>query len=323
MKNILDEDIKAGTFAPVYLLYGEEDYLKQTYKKRLKEAISGEDTMNLNVFTGQDIDVKEVINLAETMPFFAEKRLILVEDSGFFKKGQEDLADYVRKVPESTCIVFVEKEVDKRNRLYKAVKDCGRISEMAKQESGELVMWGARYLKKNGKSVSANTMEELLMRTGTDMTNIISELDKLISYVGEAEAVTSEDVRAVVTAQTESRIFDMVDAIVSGKTEQAMGLYRDLLAMKEPPMRILFLIARQFHQLLAAKDMLAEGKDRGSVASALKVPPFALRKLTAQAGNYSREQLAERVRRAVELEEAVKTGKMGDRIAVELVIAGR
>ncbi|MCR5369901.1 MAG: DNA polymerase III subunit delta [Clostridium sp.] len=323
MKNILDEDIKSGNIRTVYLLYGEEDYLKEVYKKRLRAAIAGDDTMNVNTFAGRDIDVKEIINLSETMPFFAEKRLILVEDSGFFKKGQEDLASYIPKIPETTCIVFVERETDKRSRIYKAVRECGQAVEMARQESRELAMWAARYLRDNGKSITEKTMDELLLRTGPDMTNIRSELDKLICYVKDADAVTSEDVREIVTARTESRVFDMVDAIVSGKTETAMGLYRDLLAMREPPMRILFLIARQFSQLLAVKEMLQAGKDRGSIASALKVPPFAVRKLAAQAKNYSGEEITARVTRAVELEEAVKTGKMGDRIAVELLIAGK
>ena len=136
MKNVLDEDIKKGEFSTVYLLYGEEEFLKQSYKKQLRSAIAGDDTMNLNIFTGRDIDVREIINLSKTMPFFADRRLILVEDSGFFKKGQEELAEYLPKVPESTCIVFVEQEVDKRNRLYKAVKEHGKIAELARQAGG-------------------------------------------------------------------------------------------------------------------------------------------------------------------------------------------
>ena len=323
MKNVLDEDIKKGEFSTVYLLYGEEEFLKQSYKKQLRSAIAGDDTMNLNIFTGRDIDVREIINLSETMPFFADRRLILVEDSGFFKKGQEELAEYLPKVPESTCIVFVEQEVDKRNRLYKAVKEHGRIAELARQEEKDLIMWAARYLKKNGKSVSASTLEELLMRTGQDMNNIMSELDKLVAYVGDRDAVTAEDVREAVTSRTENRIFEMVDAIIAGKTEQAMNLYRDLLAMKEPPMRILFLIARQMSQLMAVKDMQQTGTDRGKIASVLKIPPFAARKLIGQAGAYTREEIVLRVQRAVEREEAVKTGSMNDRIAVELMIAGR
>ena len=80
----LNEDIKNHTFKPVYLLWGEEVFLKRSYKNRLRQAITGGDTMNYNSFEGKGIDPAEIISLADTMPFFAEKRLILVEDSGWF-----------------------------------------------------------------------------------------------------------------------------------------------------------------------------------------------------------------------------------------------
>ena len=89
----INEDIKNGTFKPVYLLYGEETFLKQSYKKKLRAAISGDDTMNYNYFEGKGLDVNELISLADTMPFFSERRLILIEDSGFFKTSSEALAE--------------------------------------------------------------------------------------------------------------------------------------------------------------------------------------------------------------------------------------
>ena len=113
----INEDIKNGTFKPVYLLYGEEAFLKQSYKKKLRAAISGDDTMNYNYFEGKGLDVNELISLADTMPFFSERRLILIEDSGFFKTSSEALAEYLPTMPDTTCIVFVEEAVDKRNKL--------------------------------------------------------------------------------------------------------------------------------------------------------------------------------------------------------------
>ena len=81
----LQEDLKTGNFKHCYLLYGEEPYLVQQYKTRLKNALSVEgDTMNTSVFSGKDIRPEALIDLAETLPFFAERRVILVENSGFF-----------------------------------------------------------------------------------------------------------------------------------------------------------------------------------------------------------------------------------------------
>ena len=112
----------------------------------------------------------------------------------------------------------------------------------------------------------------------------------------------------------------MVAAIVAGKTKTAMDRYEDLLTLKEPPMRILFLIARQFNQILLVKEMMASGNDKSAIASKLKIPPFAAAKLMPQARNFTKEQLAGCVEACVEAEEAVKTGRLGDRLAVELLI---
>ena len=118
----LNADLKSGEFKRVYLLFGDEGFLKKSYKNRLKDKITGSDTMNYNYYEGKGLDVNEIIGLAETMPFFAEKRLILIEDSGFFKSASEELASYLPSMPETTCLLFVESEVDKRSKLYKAVK---------------------------------------------------------------------------------------------------------------------------------------------------------------------------------------------------------
>ena len=316
----INEDIKSGQFKPVYLLFGEEAFLKQSYKKRLKEAIAGDDTMNYNYFEGKGLDVKELISLSDTMPFFSEKRLILVEDSGFFKSASEELAEYLPNMPDTTCIVFVEEAVDKRNKLYKKVKDLGYAAEMKRQDSSQLARWAATILQQNGRKITAQTMNLFLERTGDDMEMIRAELEKLISYTMGREVVTAEDVEAITTVQVTSKIFEMVNAIVTRKTRVAMDLYEDLLTLKEPPLRILFLIARQFNQLLLAKEMKSQGLDRGSIASKLKIPPFVAGKVISQAGVFSKDQILSFVESCVEAEEAVKTGRLNDRLAVELLI---
>ena len=316
----INEDIKSGQYKKVYLLYGEESFLKQSYKKKLKEAVAGDDTMNYNYFEGKGLDVNELISLSDTMPFFSDKRLIIIEDSGFFKTSSEALADYLPMIPDTTCIVFVEDAVDKRNRLFKKVKELGHAAEMKRQDSAQLARWAGTILAQNGRKITGSTMNLFLERTGDDMENIRMELEKLISYTMGSDVVTTEDVEAVTTVQVTNKLFDMVNAIVTRKTRLAMDLYEDLLTLKEPPMRILFLIARQFNQLLLVKEMTAKGTDRGTIASKLKIPPFVAGKVSAQAGAFTREQILSYVKGCVEAEEAVKTGKMNDRMAVELLI---
>ena len=151
----LNQDIKNNDFKKVYLLFGEEAFLKKSYKNRLREAITQGDTMNYNYYEGKGINVNEIISLSDTMPFFADRRLILMEDSGWFKggPGADEMCAYIENIPDTTCLLFVETEVDKRSRMYKAVKKYGYIAEMVRQDSAQLGRWAAGILAKNGKKI--------------------------------------------------------------------------------------------------------------------------------------------------------------------------
>lgn len=316
----LTQDIKNHSFKRVYLLYGDEAFLRTSYKNQLREAITAGDTMNYNYFEGKGLDIHEIISLCDTMPFFAEKRLVLVEDSGFFKNASEELSSYIPQIPDTTCLIFVESEIDKRGKLYKKVKETGYAAELARQNTAQLSRWAGTILAKEGKKITGHTMELFLSMTGDDMENIRMELEKLISYTMGREVITDEDVEAICTVRVTNKIFDMVSAIVNRQTKKAMDLYEDLLTLKEPPMRILFLIARQFNQLLIVKELVGRGSGKEAVASKLKVPPFVAGKMIPQAKAFSREQILSYVTQCVDMEEAVKTGRLTDRMAVELLL---
>ncbi len=320
MKSI-DEDIKNETYRSVYLLYGEEAYLKKQYKNKLKQSLSKpDDTMNTAVFEGKDTNVGEVIDLAETLPFFAERRMIMIENSGFFKSANEDLAAYMKEIAETTCIVFVETEVDKRSKMYKAVKSAGRIVEFARQTEGVLTQWILGRLKRENRKITKPVLQLFLTKTGNDMEYIDKELEKLFCYSMGQEVITAEHVEAVCVTQTTGKIFDMVNAIAEKKQKQALDLYYDLLALKEPPMRILFLIARQFQILFQVKELSNHRHDNKFIASKAGIPEFTVRRNQAQARSFSMEQLREAVEDCVQSEEDVKTGNLNDRMSVELLI---
>lgn len=316
----LNQDIKDHTFKRVYLLYGEEAFLKNSYKNRLKEAIIGDDTMNFSYFEGKNLDLDELIRLADTMPFFTERRLILIEDSGYFKSASEKMLAYLPVMPDTTCLLFVESEVDKRSKLFKKVKELGYAAEMARQDASQLAKWAGNILAKEGRKITGRTMELFLSMTGDDMENIRMELEKLVSYTMGRDVITDADVEEVCTVRVTSKIFDMVAAIVNRQTKKAMDLYEDLLTLKEPPMRILFLIARQFNQLMQVKELMGRGMDRGAIASKLKMQPFVVGKIMPQARQFTKEQILSYVNLCVDVEEAVKSGRLQDRLAVELLI---
>ena len=322
MMKELNADLESGTLKPVYLLYGDESYLKRHYSGRFEKLLAGEDGMNLSVFEGKDISEDAVIDSADTLPFFAERRLIIVEESGWFKSSLEHLPDYLAVMPETTVLLFLESAVDKRNRLYKAVQKRGCLCELTHPDEQGLSLWAARYLARAGKKITASTMERFLGYVGDDMENVKNELEKLISYLGEREVVELRDVDTITSITLTNRIFEMVNAITTHRTAEAMRLYEDLLALKEPPMRILFLIARQYHQLRAVKELALSGKNKNEIAKLLKLPAFVASKMMAQVRPHPEAALSGMVRRCVELEERVKTGDMQDRLAVELLICG-
>lgn len=317
----IDEDIKNQTFRTAYLLYGEEAYLKNQYKDKLKAALWQEgDTMNAAFYQGRNTNPKELIDLAETMPFFADHRLILVEDSGFFKSGAEDLAEYMEHIPQTTTFVFSETDVDKRSRMYKALKNIGRIVEFAAQNQELLTRWLLGRLRRENKNITKAAMQEFFDRVGLDMGTLDREMEKLICYCLDRDVIELADVEAVCPQAVTNRIFDMVGAIVECRRKDALEMYYDLLALKEPPLRILFLITRQYNILMQLKDLKRKGMNNPAMAKAAGIPPFAVSRSLGQASRLSVGSIEHILSYSVEMEEAVKTGQMNEQIAVELVI---
>lgn len=317
----INEDIKTGNFKQSYLLYGSEDYLRNQYKDKLKKALLGDgDAMNLSCFEGKDINQSQLVDLAETMPFMAERRVIVVENSGIFKGGSDVLADYLKEPSPDVCFVFGEKEVDKRNRLFKLIKDKGYACEFGEQDENTLTRWVLGLVKKEGMEIDRPAAALLLYKTGTDMENIRKELEKCVCYCLKRGRITVEDVEVICTERISNRIFDMINFLSAGKKEQALKLYYDLLSLKEPPMRILFLISRQFNMLLQAKMLREKGYDRKTISEKMGVAPFIAGKYMDQAARFKRTVLCEALEDCVKAEEDVKTGKIGDVMSVEMLM---
>lgn len=317
----INEDIRQGKLKQIYLLYGEERYLRRQYRERLLKALGGDDdTMNTHFFEGKNIPIGEIIDLAETLPFFAERRVIFITDSGLFKSGGEKMAEYLSSLSETAYFVFTESEVDKRSKLYKTVQSKGYAAEFSTQKEAILKRWILGILSKEGKKITENTILLLLSKTGTDMDNIQMELEKLICYCMDRDVITDADVEAVCSTRISSHIFDMIDAIALKQQKRALDLYYDLLSLKEPPMRILFLIARHCNMLLQAKEMHSDGYDNKTIGDKLNIQPFVVKKYLSQASRFSAATLREAVKQCVEAEEAVKGGHLNDMMSVEILI---
>jgi DNA polymerase-3 subunit delta len=337
------QDIKNGQFSNIYLLYGEETYLRKQYRDNLKNAlISPDDSMNCTVYSGDEINVNEVIDMAGTMPFFSERRVIVIEDSGWFKpkKGKTEteggsekgakssskndkLEDFIKNIPDTTYIIFVEEAVDKRSRLFKAVTSKGYAALCEMQDEEMLKKWVLGLLKKENKLITGDALDLLLDKTGTNMENIRREVEKLVCYKYFDEGITATDVEDLCVEQIQNQIFDMVEAVAVKDQKKALELYYNLIALKEAPVKILALISRQFNMLLQVREMNGRGYPESEIASKTGLNPYYLKKkYIPQSKQFTLSQLEGALRSCVEAEENIKMGRMSDTLSVELIIVG-
>lgn len=318
---IINNHIQSGKFSNIYLLGGEEKYLLEQYKDKLVcTLVDPEDTMNYVVYKGERAKADSITEFALTMPFFADRRVVLVEDSEFFKKGNEDMEKLIEQLPETTVIIFSESAIDKRNRLYKLVSKQGTVAMFDTPDEKTLLVWLKSLFTREGMEIEDAAVYRLVESVGMDMYHLVNESEKLKGYCIEKGIVTVEDVEQLSVNQIEGKIFDMMEALSRRDKKVTMQLYNDLLQLREPAMRILYLITRQFNLLLKAKLAVEQGHNNGQIASLLKVPPFAVKKYVAQCDGYTYHQLLERVNWCQKADSDIKTGAMKDNLAVELLI---
>lgn len=319
MKRVADI-IKKENYKHVILLYGEEDYLVRQAKVALKNALAGEDTNNLHVYSDKGVNVAEIIDMAETMPFFADRRVFVIERSGLFKSGNDDLNEYLKNPCETAYFIFAESDVDKRSKLFKTVSAEGIVLEFGKLKSDEAVEWIAKYLGRAGFKIRFDAAHRILDVAGDSLGVIKGEMDKLIAYCDGREEITAEDVEALTSPVAEDKIFEMTEALANKKQDVALKCYYDLLLLKEAPMKILILLERQLNLTLQAKILKEKRVSPGEIAKAIGVPPFAVKKYSDAGGGISKAQYKAAINACVKAEEDIVNGVMNDRIAVECVI---
>lgn len=319
MRNI-NQDIKDQTYKRIYLLYGDEAYLRRQYKNRLKQGICGDDTMNYSYFEGKSAKAEEIMAMLDTMPFFAERRLVVIENSGFFKSANEKLLEYLPQIPDTAVAVFVEEEIDKRSKMFKKVKELGYICELSQQKPAVLEKWINGLLKAEGKKMNGPALDYFLAVCSSDMNHISSELEKLISYTGDREIITIDDMNEICSTVTVSKIFDMIDAMGNKNRIKTLSLYYDMIEVKEPPMRILYMLSRQFNIMLGAGELAAGGMNAKEIAAKMGLAPFVVNKALGQTGKFKSSDLKNALRECIGVEEEVKNGKMEDKIGVEMIL---
>ena len=335
----LKKDLASGNIRKAYLLFGSERYLRNFYEKKLLAAMGGaRDDMNTNIYDTSPVSSSDIIDQAQTMPFFAENRVIVVRYSGFFKKNPEDLANFLSKAPDTTKFIFVEDEADARLKIYKQVSDIGLCVEFTTQSDKFLLQNIGVYLKNAGKRMSQDDATYLIDVIGTDMGKLISELEKLVCFAYEREVITREDIDIICSKNVEDRIFEMIDAIMKKDMQVCMDRYEDLLALKIQPARIIVMLEKQFLWMLQLKSMSENGyhlqdiietiaykKESDPETGAVKrtrgpIGEYQVKIYLQQASPIALGDLQKAVSLCETADEDFKSGRMNERMAAEALM---
>ena len=332
---MLKDDIKNKKIRKLYLFYGPEEFLKKYYVESLEKILLSDELKALNriVLEGKQ-EIRKLTDYCETLPVFSDRKMVIVKNSGLFKpkkkegdtkkaraQGQGDeLLAFLQDLPGHVCLIFYEGEADKRLKALESVKKNGLAVEFDYQKPEELIRWASRKFKASGREIDSDTAAKLVENCEQGMTEILNEIEKLTAYTEGRQRITSEDIEKVCTKSIKSRIFDLTDAIAEKKSARALGLLNDMIILKEPVPKILFMIARQFRQILQIRLLQEEGCGPGEVASRMGMSPYIAGKILRQASNFSQARLKKAVETCLELDLAVKTGRIDDRSAAELLI---
>jgi DNA polymerase-3 subunit delta len=323
----LKNDLKLRKFKPVYLLYGEERFLVDYYAQALAEANldAGNALMNRDCFDGKAVPSQQIIDAANTLPFLSEKRVVYVRDSQLFAAGRkndsEALAEYLPQIPESTLLIFVEKDVDKRNRLFKQVITTGRGTECTHPTPGELLKWVQNVFRKMGKSISTQNGTHLLRTVSHHMVAVRAEAEKLAAHAGGRVEITEADIDAVCCPSMETRVFDLIGAVGNGQGSKALRLYHSMILMKESPLMVLTMLARQFRLILQCKAAFERKMAYAEIIQALSLRGFIVDECLRQGKHFSVERLIRALEDCLDMDIRVKTGLMNPELGVEVLIA--
>ncbi|MCR5201915.1 MAG: DNA polymerase III subunit delta [Lachnospiraceae bacterium] len=314
----LESDIKEGKFHNFYLICGEEASLRIMFKKKLVDATVGDQLMNYLYFTDDTFDINTFRTAGITCPFFGDYRIIVLENTGFLNEASE-IKEEMEQFPDSTIVVFVEENVDKRNKIYKFIQKNGIIKSCDAPDENTQMIYLAGLLKKNNKTMRNNTAKYFLSQIETSFFNIQNEVEKLVAYVGDNEEITVEDIDNVSSKLITNHIFAMMDEIAVGHKDKALSMYLELLLLRESSMRILYQITRHFNILINVRSA-EKYISYKEIASVIKIPPFFVKKYVAQAKRFSNKDLRVILEKCLQMEYDFKNGLVSDQIGVEMLI---
>lgn len=341
--------------SPVYLLYGEETFIRNDMVNMFRDRLLPEEVrdFNLDILEGREASAEGIATLAATLPFMSDKRVVIVKEAEFFKAkrkaakednkgdasggpedaagqaaveeksptGEKALLDYLNNPATSTCLIFTTGSVDKKKKIYKAIEKNGQVVEFTPLKGKALNTWIDTRFAQTGKKIEPAAMAELITAVGSNLQQMAGEVEKLASYTGQRTTIKKDDVTNLVGRTVELSIFELVDAVGEKRYEKAVTMMREMVTYGEPPIRLLYMIVRQFRLLLQVKVLHGEGYPDNQIASKLKIHPYVTGKCVRQSRNFKREELEQAMEELLNTDIAIKSGQQEPLTALEIMLA--
>lgn len=320
-------EIESGTIRPVYLLFGREDYLQEELVARLRQALvpPGTEEFNYHRLDGKSEGaLTRALAMAETLPFMCDRRLVVVADvQGFGGDGGEidTYLRYLERPAPSTCLVLIAGgEVDRRRRAVKMTEVAGAAVECTPPRGRDLTAWVGSRAARQGLRLTPEAIASLVESAGDSLRLLVGEVEKLALYAGPDRAVDAADVSTLVGRTAQENVFPLVDAVGERRIERALPLLKRILAQGEPPVRLLFMLARQFRLIAQVQDLFARGFTSGQVQTRLGLMSFQVQRYAAQARNFSPGELAAALARVLDADQEIKGGRLEAELALQLLL---
>src|SRR5918998_2511889 len=299
----------------IYLLLGDDEERKARGVERLRGG------RTVEAYDASETGPEAVVSACNSYSLFGEGPFVLVRNLDAWNAAQKAVVvEYLENPAPAADLVLLGKKLGARERLLAAVKKSGEVHNFEQPTGKALVEWAVAHAKKLGLNLPGDVAQNLTERCSGDKMRLTSELEKLALYVGE-DTATREDVEVLCPPDVQSNIFAFVDSLAAGDRGKAIQLLEDLIETGEPPLRLTFMVRRQFQLVARARALFERGASQGEVAKVLKVPPFVGRKLEEQGRKLDDADLERALALVLDLESGLKGGKdLGDGLQVELAV---
>lgn len=306
--------IASGELDPVYCLHGPERYLVDRCLGALKAAALGPSAghgLNHDVFELRESGLTAALTAAQTLPMFAKRRLVVGRGIDLLKgEDLEGLAEYAADPNPSTCLVLTGEKIDGRLKPFGVMRKAGYLHEFPRLRDRELPAWIAREASARKIALDPDGAQALAESAGPDLGRIAQALEQLSLYVGPTGRIRRADVEALIAETRERGVFELTKAIGDGNATAALTLLANMLANREPPLRIQFMLVRQLRQIWRAKELAAQGTPRMEIAGAVGIAPFFLDDVLAPARRMSEVALERSFRRLYLSDRTLKSSRI-------------